>query len=112
MRKTIGYAHEAKARTIVRLHAAEGGALARRRKRLVFRSWHRGTKELGLLLGPFADACLARLDASMLAEYEALLEQPEPDLFEWILERVAVPAGVPRRVLDAIVAFHRGRGGI
>ncbi|MEE8507236.1 MAG: succinate dehydrogenase assembly factor 2 [Kiloniellales bacterium] len=55
-----------------------------RRKRLRFRSWRRGTKELDLLLGPFADARLDALDAAQLDRYEALLEMPEPLIYAWI----------------------------
>ena len=48
---------------------ASAGAdeIVRRRKRLKYRSWHRGTKEMDLLLGPFADACLDGFDAPQLA---------------------------------------------
>ena len=52
-----------------------GAEQERRLKRLKFRSWHRGTRELDLLLGPFADRHLDRLSAAELAEYEALLER-------------------------------------
>jgi antitoxin CptB len=82
--------------------------LVRRRKRLRFRSWHRGTKEMDLLLGPFADACLDGLDAAALAEYEALLEQPEPDLYEWILGRAAPPASARSSILDRLIARYAG----
>ena len=80
--------------------------LIRRRKRLKYRSWHRGTKEMDLLLGTFADACLDGFDGRMLGEFEALLEQPEPDVYEWILGRTEPPAAVRSAVLDRIIAFH------
>ena len=80
--------------------------LVRRRKRLKFRSWHRGTKEMDLLLGPFADACLDGFDASLLGQYEALLEQPEPDLYEWILGRAAPPADARSSVLDRLIDHY------
>lgn len=82
--------------------------LVRRRKRLKFRSWHRGTKELDLLLGPFADACLDAFDATLLAEYEALLEQPEPDLYDWIMGRATPPPSVRSSVLDRLIARYAG----
>lgn len=82
--------------------------LVRRRKRLKFRSWHRGTKEMDLLLGPFADACLDGFDASLLGEYEVLLEQPEPDLYEWILGRAAPPAAARSTVLERLIAYYAG----
>jgi antitoxin CptB len=35
------------------------------RKRLLFRSWHRGTQESDLLLGAFADGRLAGLNEEL-----------------------------------------------
>ena len=52
-----------------------------RRKRLLFRCWHRGTREMDLLLGRFADAEIATLGEAELAELERLLEIPDPDLY-------------------------------
>ena len=80
--------------------------LVRRRKRLKYRSWHRGTKEMDLLLGPFADACLDGFGGAELREYEALLELPEPDLYEWILGRAAPPAAARSSVLDRLIAHY------
>lgn len=80
--------------------------LLRRRKRLKYRSWHRGTKEMDLLLGPFADACLDGFDAALLAEYEAVLDLPEPDLYEWILGRAAPPPSARSSVLLRLIAHY------
>ena len=57
------------------------GGLDDRRKRLLFRSWHRGTREMDLILGRFADAWIAELGDDELAEFEHLLEVPDPDLY-------------------------------
>jgi antitoxin CptB len=81
--------------------------LERRRKRSKFRSWHRGSKEMDLLLGPFADACLDAFDAALLAQYEALLEQPEPDVYDWVMGRASPPAAARSAALDRLIAFHR-----
>ncbi len=62
-----------------------------RRKRLRYQSWHRGTKEIDLILGRFADAMLARLTVDQLDRYEALLSNPDPDLYHWISGGEAVP---------------------
>jgi antitoxin CptB len=62
-----------------------------RRKRLVYRSRHRGTKELDLLVGAFAERHLAEMDAGQLDRFEALLELPEPLLYDWLLGRSAPP---------------------
>src|SRR3978361_987321 len=52
-----------------------------RRKRLLFRCWHRGTREMDLILGRFADATIADLSDGDMAELERLLEVPDPDLY-------------------------------
>ena len=57
---------------------------AHRRKRLLFQSTHRGTKEADLVLGGFADRHLATMDQQQLAQFEALLQEPDPDLMIWV----------------------------
>ena len=52
-----------------------------RRKRLLFRCWHRGTRELDLILGRFADAEIADLSDDELGQLEQLLEVPDPDFY-------------------------------
>jgi antitoxin CptB len=52
-----------------------------RRKRLLFRCWHRGTREMDLILGRFADTAISLLSDDDLTELERLLEVPDPDLY-------------------------------
>ena len=52
-----------------------------RRKRLLFRCWHRGTREMDLILGGFADARISDLSDADVVELESLLEVPDPDLY-------------------------------
>jgi antitoxin CptB len=66
--------------------------LALRRKRLRFRSCHRGMKELDVLLGRFVERHLDNLTTAQLDRYESLIESPDPDLYRWILGRGAAPA--------------------
>jgi antitoxin CptB len=77
-----------------------------RRKRLLFRAWHRGTREADLILGSFADQHLAGLDESQLDRFEALLEVPEPDLFDWITGRAAPPPECDHDVTRLLLAFR------
>ncbi len=62
-----------------------------RRKRLLFRSWHRGTKETDLLLGSFAERHLAGMSEAQLDRYEALLAENDAALFDWITGRASPP---------------------
>jgi antitoxin CptB len=63
-----------------------------RRKRLLFRSWHRGTKEADLLLGSFAEQNLASLSDAELDAYERLIEENDADLWDWLIGQSSTPA--------------------
>ncbi len=76
-----------------------------RRRRLYFRSWHRGTREADLVLGSFAEAHLAGFDDGQLARYEALLECPEPDLLDWISGREKPPREYDHDVTRLLLSF-------
>ena len=56
-----------------------------RLKRLAMRSWRRGTKEMDLVLGPFADARLAAMAEAEVRLYDLLLEENDQDLALWVM---------------------------
>lgn len=62
-----------------------------RLKRMRLRSWRRGTKEMDLLLGPFADVHLAAMPPAELELYEDLLAENDQDLYAWMTGRAASP---------------------
>jgi antitoxin CptB len=62
-----------------------------RLKRMRMRSWRRGTKEMDLVLGPFADHHLAALPEDEIALYDRLLEENDQDLMSWILGQTPAP---------------------
>lgn len=62
-----------------------------RLKRLRIRSWRRGTKEMDLILGSWADRRLAALDGATLALYDALLEENDHDLYQWVTGGAEAP---------------------
>lgn len=76
-----------------------------RRKRLRFRSWHRGTRELDLVLGFFANRTLDCMTPDQLDRYEALLAIPDPDLYGWISGATAVPAAFDNDVMKLLQSF-------
>jgi antitoxin CptB len=73
-----------------------------KRKRLIYRSWHRGTKEMDLIMGSFADKNVPDFSESEVAMYEALLEQNDPDLYEWITGQKEAPANVVNDVYERL----------
>jgi antitoxin CptB len=76
-----------------------------RRKRLLFRCWHRGTREMDLILGRFADAQIGSLGDAELDQLERLLEVNDPDLYAAITGDKVLPAEVDGALLVRIKAF-------
>ncbi|HMB48466.1 MAG TPA: succinate dehydrogenase assembly factor 2, partial [Afifellaceae bacterium] len=83
------------------------GLDARRRKAL-YHSWHRGMREMDLLLGRFADAEIGDLPDADLSDFEQLMEVPDQQLYRWLSGQEPVAAnhdtGLFRRIRD----FHTG----
>ena len=80
-----------------------------RRRKILFRCWHRGTKEMDMVLGQFADEALAGLEDPDLADLEILMEYPDRDLFSWISGEIAPPREVLTDVYSKITRFHQNR---
>ncbi len=78
-----------------------------RRKRLKYRSQHRGTRELDLLLGRFAAERLDALDAAQVDRFEALLEAPSPLVYAWVTGQDAPPPELDSDVLCLLRDFVR-----
>jgi antitoxin CptB len=89
---------------------SSAGLDARRRK-LLFRSWHRGMREMDLIMGGFADAKVAELSERELDEFERLIEVPDRDLLAWITGEAAVPADFDSALFRDLCAFHVSPGG-
>jgi len=77
-----------------------------RLKRLKMRSWRRGTKEMDLILGPFADARLATLSEDDLVLYDRMLGENDQDLYRWVTGQAKAPAEIAGMI--AVVAGHAG----
>ena len=82
------------------------GGLDDRRKRLLFRCWHRGTREMDLILGRFADAEIAAMRDDELAELERLIEVPDPDLYAALIGDQPLPPEYAGSLFDRIKAFR------
>ncbi len=91
---------------------ANASELALRQRRILFRSWHRGTREVDLVLGRFAEAEVANLCESELDDYERLLEAADLDIFAWITGEAMPPAAYDTPVLHKIRNFHNHAGPI
>ena len=82
------------------------GGLDDRRKRLLFRCWHRGTREMDLILGRFADAEIAGLSESDMAELERLIDVPDPDLQAALIGDTPLEPAHASALFDRIKAFR------
>jgi antitoxin CptB len=77
-----------------------------RRKKLLFRSWHRGMREMDLIMGRFAEERLDGMSDAELDVFELLIEAPDRDLLAWITGREPTPANYDTAVFLALKAFH------
>ena len=80
--------------------------LSDRRKRLLFRCWHRGMREMDLILGRFADEHIADLSDAEIEELERLGEIPDPDLFAMLSGAAEIPRELSQGLLPRIKAFR------
>ena len=81
--------------------------LETRRRRLHFRAWHRGTREMDLLMGRFADSELGSLPETEVDELELLMEAPDRDVFSWLTGELELPGNFDTAVFHRIRAFHK-----
>ena len=77
-----------------------------RRRKALFRSWHRGIREMDLVLGRFADSEIEGLSDAELEDYEALMEVPDRDVFSWLTGEVETPENYDTVVFRKIRDFH------
>ena len=83
-----------------------GEDIAMRRKKLRYRAWHRGTKEMDLVLGPFADAHVDAYGAPELDRLETLMDEEDTDLLKWVMGQEPVPADADADLLGTIIAYR------
>ena len=86
-----------------------GEDISVRRKKLRYRAWHRGTKEMDLVLGPYADANTEAMDETQLDQLEALMNEEDPPLLKWVMGQEEPPENVDRVFLAKLIADHQAR---
>ncbi len=83
-----------------------GEDIAIRRRRIIYRAWHRGTREMDLVLGPFADAHVDQFGAPELDRLETLMDEEDTDLLKWVMGQEPVPEAVDGQMLGRIIAYR------
>lgn len=80
--------------------------LSNLQKKLLFRAWHRGTREADLLLGRFADAHVPHMDDAGLDHFAALLNEQDPDIYDWLTEQKPTPPEFQTIVMQTLRDFY------
>jgi antitoxin CptB len=80
--------------------------LDERRRKLLFRAWRRGVREMDLIVGRFADVYIDKFDEPALDEFERLIEVPNAELYAWVTGDETAPAEQDCTVLRQLIAFH------
>ena len=83
--------------------------LAPRQRRLLFQAWHRGMREMDLVMGRFVDAEIDRFSEADLLELERLIDVPDPELFAWVAGDLPVPADYDGPLFRRMCAFQGRR---
>ena len=73
-----------------------------RLKRLKFHCWHRGFREMDLILGNFADRFLPDLSDAELDDFEILLAQPDHDAYNWIIGKDETPEAFDTAIMNRL----------
>ena len=95
--------------------AVSSAGLDARRRRILFRAWRRGMREMDLVMGFFADQEIAVMSETDLEEFERLLDIPDPEILGWITGETPTPIAhdtpllARLRAAPAAVALNKGR---
>ena len=98
--------HIAKTSPLMAPQNEAGEDLPMRRRRLRYRAWHRGTREMDLILGPFADSHADQMGDREVDQFEGLLTEADTELLKWVLGQVEPPAHIDKELLTRLVAFR------
>ena len=82
-----------------------------RRRKLLFRAWRRGVREMDLIVGRFADSFIGTLDEGALDDFERLIEVPNDTLYAWVVGSGSIPMEYDNTVLSELIGFHRRSAG-
>ena len=77
-----------------------------KRKRLLFRSEHRGMKEMDIIMGAFAREFLEQFTEEELDLYEEVVQTPDADLYNWISGKEPAPANDSNPILHKLLNYN------
>ncbi|MDQ0320412.1 antitoxin CptB [Pararhizobium capsulatum DSM 1112] len=77
-----------------------------RRRRILFRCWHRGLREMDLVFGQFAEAEIADLPEETLDELETIMAEEDNDLVKWITGEKPLPDRFRTPLFERIASYR------
>ena len=83
-----------------------GSDLGVRRRRALWRATHRGSKEMDVLLGRFAEQAVAGMNAAEIAVFERLIDVPDPAIETCVLEGTSLGEHDLDELIDRVRRFH------
>lgn len=82
-------------------------ALDERRRKILFRAWRRGMREMDLIMGQFADMNLPTMSEAEVDEFERLMEMPDPEVLTWITGEAPTPPEYDTPLFARVAAAPR-----
>ncbi len=80
--------------------------LEHRRKKLKFRAWHRGIKEMDLILGRYADEHLEQMSSIQMDQFSKLLKQADDEMYKWVSGAKDVPEEFDNEIMKTLKSFR------
>lgn len=80
--------------------------LEHRRKKLKFRAWHRGIKEMDLILGKYADEYLPQMSTAQMDQFSVLLKQADDEMYKWVSGALEVPEEFDNDIMKTLKSFR------
>ncbi len=82
-------------------------ALDERRRKILFRAWRRGMREMDIVMGQFVDANLPAMTNAELDEFERLMEAPDPVILSWVTGEAPTPSEFDTALFARLCAAPR-----
>ena len=74
-------------------------------KKLQFKSSHRGSKEMDILLGSFVEKYIKLFNEGELQMLETILELDDNDIYRYALDKVTIPKEINNRFMQLLKDF-------
>lgn len=82
------------------------------KKKLIFRAWHRGTREADLLIGSFAKEFVPAMSEAEVNEFATIMERSDPDIYNWMTGREEPPKELQNSVMERLKNYRfKGKEG-